>query len=104
LARPGSDAGRAFFICICVEAMKNKTRRPAVQYPPGYFLSLVRKHDWPPRFEPAPWVSARLSNGLTQSEQSTLCVELGRAAGRGYASGTIPLTGTPKMHKPLGWM
>ena len=73
-------------------------------YPPGYFLSLVRKHDWPPRFEPAPWVSARLSNGLTQSEQSTLYVEIGRAAGRGYASGTIPLTGTPKMHKPLGWM
>jgi hypothetical protein len=83
--------------------MKNKKPAPA-DYPPGYFLSLVRKHNWPPRFEPAPWVSERLSNGLTQSEQSTRCVEAGRAAGRGYASGTVPLTGTPKMHQPLGWM
>jgi hypothetical protein len=25
---------------------------PAVQYPAGHFLALVREHNWPPRFEP----------------------------------------------------
>lgn len=25
---------------------------PAAVYPPGYFLALVRRHDWPPGFVP----------------------------------------------------
>lgn len=49
IVRPADAAGRA-------AATKHKRAavqaQPAVRYPAGYFLALVREHNWPPRFEP----------------------------------------------------
>jgi hypothetical protein len=73
-------------------------------YPPGYFTELIRRHDWPPSFEPMQHVSSLLASGMTLSEQASALIERGRAQGRGYASGTIPLTRTPLLAQPLGWI
>lgn len=32
---------------------RRKVAAEPAAYPPGYFLALVRQHNWPPRFEPS---------------------------------------------------
>lgn len=48
-------------------------RRTPIEYEPGFFLSLVRQHNWPPGFRPQPIVGKRGQ------------VEINEAAARGRA-------------------
>lgn len=113
-ARPGRPADPPE-IRAAKQAARNKRpnakRRPkpapepaAPGYAPGYFTELIRRHDWPPSWQPMQHTSALLASGMTLSEQASALIARGRAQGRGYASGTIPLTRTPKMAQPLGWL
>ena len=80
-------------------------KRPKPQprdYKPGHFLELVRRHDWPPQFEPR-IQSERYSTGQTASEQATASLERGRAAGYAWGSGTIPGLGR-RDARPVEWM
>jgi hypothetical protein len=62
-------------------------------YPPGYFLALVRKHDWPPRFESVADFSSQTDMLRTRSAQ--LGRAMAQAQGLGWGNGTIPMLGTP---------
>lgn len=72
---------------------------PARAYPPGYFLELVRKHDWPPGFVPAadaPGKAGRPVASLTERERQAVL-------GIGWGTGTTPMARTPGNLRPA-WM
>lgn len=75
---------------------KHPRRQPLQSdlYPSGHFTELVRRHNWPPRFEP------RL-HAIDLGDKP----KLGRPLkhGGGWGDGTIPLPGTPMGGKPA-WM
>ncbi len=66
---------------------------PAVVYPPGFFTALVRKHNWPPMWQPAP-DAARRPRGCFGADMAPEN-ERRRAQGIGWGSGTLPMPGTP---------
>lgn len=78
---------------------KRKPRKTIVptEYPPGYFLALVVKHNWPPRFEPqyqsdrGGWSDARTL--IERRERQAL-------GGVGWGGGTVVLPGTPGLLRP----
>jgi hypothetical protein len=76
-----------------------KTRpRPASvpSYPPGHFTLLIKRHDWPPAFEPQFEPEARRSDErqvIATREQQT-------ANAVGWGSGTLPMTKTPRHARP----
>lgn len=71
---------------------------PAVEYPPGYFTELIRRHNWPPRFEP------HGIDGADLSDQRRLAALVGREraadAGVGWGSGTMVMPKTPGHLRP----
>jgi hypothetical protein len=85
---------------------KRKPAPPPVQdasYAPLHFTALMRRHDFPPGF------TSRISSatnrfGQTAQEVAARSRETALANGRAYAVGTIPLAGTPRASKPVGWM
>lgn len=89
----------------------NYKRRPKAapvadaRHAPGYFAELVFKHNFPPMWQPQ-FRSAAVVNqyGETAREVATRTRETALAQGRAYATGTIPMVGTPKGSKPVGWM
>jgi hypothetical protein len=73
--------------------------KPAVPvYEPGFFMALVRQHDWPPRFEPQ-------MESMTVQRQIQLAAaargrEVANATGVGWGNGTIVLPNTPHNLRP----
>lgn len=67
---------------------------------PGYFTELMRRHNWPPMFEPQPvdrQVSEAKSRGATEARERQA------AQGIGWAGGTCVMPGTPGHLRPA-WM
>lgn len=86
-------------------AQRTAPTAKARAYPHGHFTELIRRHLWPPMFEPRLGaIVVRDRNGETAGEVMTRSIELARAAGKAYAAGTIPLAGTRKDSGPRGWM
>lgn len=54
--------------------------------PPGHFLSLVRKFDWPPSYTPQPW---RESDSISMSQKATKARERSGRDAIGWGNGTI---------------
>ena len=78
---------------------------PSVEYAPGFFTELMRRHRWPPRFESQIGrIVPHNINGETVSEVARRNRERGLAEGKWSATGTIPMRGTPKNAGPLGMM
>jgi hypothetical protein len=75
-------------------AKLKKVETPAKEYPPGYFLEPVYANGtWPPMWRPA----------YLEPSQSAACREAAirsRQQGKGWASGTILMPGTPKHLAP----
>ncbi len=84
---------------------------PEVSRPPGHYLEPVRRASamhpcgWPPRWKPQIGaLEVKNADGETQREVATRNRERGLAEGRAYATGTVPMLGTPKNYGPKGWM
>lgn len=84
---------------------------PGPDRPEGFYLQPVRRasamhpYGWPPRWEPQIGaLEVKNADGETQREVATRNRERGLAEGRAYATGTVPMLGTPKNYGPKGWM
>lgn len=83
--------------------MKRRARPtpiPARMTTGRYFSALVRRHNWPPMFEPQPvdrQVSEAKSRGATEARERQA------AQGIGWAGGTCVMPGTPGHLRPA-WM
>lgn len=87
------------------KAKRRPEQTACPDFAPGHFTALMRAHCWPPQFVPRlGTVEARNANGETAREVATRAREVALVAGRAHATGTIPMPGTPKNAKPLGWM
>lgn len=73
---------------------------PAHMLAPGYFLALVRRHDWPPGFaaglDARPAEQRVTSHSIAERERQT-------NEAVGWANGTVLMAGTPKHPRPE-WM
>lgn len=71
---------------------------PARDYPPGYFTELIRKHNFPPMFEPcARRMEVRFGGVAPVTEE-----DFARARG-GWGAGTMDMPRTPS-HAAPGWI
>ncbi len=78
---------------------------PSVDYQPGHFTALIRRHDWPPMFvSQIDKIEVRNANGETAREVATRTREQCLAEGKWHATGTVPMAGTPKDAHPLAWL
>ena len=70
---------------------------PATDYPAGFFLALVREHNWPPNFEP------RFDIPDTEYKRrmaGQAASEVAITTGAGWNTGTIVLPNTPTWRRP----
>lgn len=82
---------------------RQRSPESAQDYPPGHFTELMRRHNWPPRFESAiPRVSDWRS-GASASARVSAQREAGYEAGHWWATGTVQMPGTRDAAKPA-WM
>lgn len=73
-------------------------RRPAREYPPGYFLELVRRHDWPPGYRPQADEPRKVALGPSRAERERQATQA-----IGWGDGTQPMARTPGTPRPM-WM
>lgn len=79
------------------------SQEPA-EYAPGYFTHLIRRHDWPPRFEPQMQAERKNEAGETAREVAVRVRDDGLRAGKWHAIGTLPIGSGKRDAKPVGWM
>lgn len=96
LSRPASCAPRGK-----AGNARSRGERPPIdaRFTTGsYFLALVRRHDWPPGFEPQADEARKVAPVPNAAER-----ERQAALGIGWGTGTTPMAGTPKHARPV-WM
>ena len=77
---------------------KPEPAAPAVAYPAGYFLALVRQWNWPPRFEPQAPAPKPGAQGLAAAGRRGREVSI--VNGVGWGNGTLVLPNTPRHLAP----
>ena len=82
--------------------MSHKHPAPAKTYQPGYFTALMRRHNWPPRFQSALQFEDKRF-GVSASQRASQQREAGVANGQLWAAGTIPELNHAGYGKPA-WM
>lgn len=75
-----------------IRPRKRPKPRAAKDYAPGYFTALVRRHNWPPHYQPhlSEDELIKLAQNAKRSEVSTATAE----AGKGHAGRDIGLPGS----------